>query len=45
MGGKKSVKMLVAIVERSHGKPLAKLLSSQGISFHYRPVDVSAKKR
>lgn len=36
MGGKKSVKMLVAIVERSHGKPLAKLLATQGISFHYQ---------
>lgn len=36
MGDKKGVKMIVAIVERSHGKALAKFLTTQGISFHYQ---------
>ena len=36
MGEKKSVKMIVAIVERGQGKPLSKFLTSQGISFHYQ---------
>ena len=36
MGEKKSVKMIVAIVERGQGKPLSKFLTAQGISFHYQ---------
>lgn len=36
MGEKKGVKMITAIVERGQGKPLAKLLTAQGISFHYQ---------
>jgi len=36
MGEKKGVKMIVAIVERSHGKALAKFLTTHGISFHYQ---------
>lgn len=36
MGNKKGIKMIVAIVERSHGKALAKFLTTQGISFHYQ---------
>ena len=36
MGSKKDVKMIIAIVERSHGKALAKFLTTQGISFHYQ---------
>lgn len=36
MGDKKGVKMIVAIVERSHGKALAKFLATHGISFHYQ---------
>ena len=34
--GKKSIKMMVSIVERSHGKPLSKFLTAQGITFHYQ---------
>lgn len=36
MGEKKGVKMITAIVERGQGKPLAKFLTAQGISFHYQ---------
>ena len=36
MDEKKSVKMIVAIVERGQGKPLSKFLTAQGISFHYQ---------
>ena len=36
MGEKRSVKMIVAIVERGQGKPLAKFLTAQEISFHYQ---------
>lgn len=36
MGNKKGIKMIVAIVERSHGKALAKFLTTRGISFHYQ---------
>ena len=31
MGNKKGIKMIVAVVERSHGKALAKFLTTQGI--------------
>lgn len=34
--GKKSIKMMVSVVERSHGKPLSKFFTAQGISFHYQ---------
>lgn len=33
---KKSIKMMVSIVERSHGKPLSKFLTAQGFTFHYQ---------